>query len=154
MARRFLFTDPLPAIRVEMDGTLLAEDAAVVTVANVETYRGYLSLTPTASPIDGVFDVFVIPRTTRLGVWMRLLKLLLGLAGRWEGVVLGRGRRVRVTAEDGVSEELAVRRGVLPLLIPPGSVEALRTRQAEADVPAGPQGHGAARRRAAPATAA
>jgi diacylglycerol kinase (ATP) len=138
MARRFLFTDPLPAIRVEVDGTLLAEDAAVVTVANVETYRGFLSLTPTASPIDGLFDVFVIPRTTRLGVWMRLLKLLLGLAGRWKGIVLGRGRRVRVTGEDGVSEELAVRCGALPLLIPPGSVKALKTRQAEADVPADP----------------
>lgn len=138
MAMRFLLTARLPAILVEVDGTLLAEDAAVVIVANVETYRGYLSLTPTASPIDGLFDIFVIPRATKLGVLMRLLKLMRGLPGRWEGVVLCRGRRVRATVEGGTPEELAVRRSVLPLLVPPGSVESLRTRQAEADAPLGP----------------
>ncbi len=138
MAMRFLLTARLPAILVEVDGTLLAEDAAVVIVANVETYRGYLSLTPTASPIDGLFDIFVIPHATKLGVLMRLLKLMRGLPGRWEGVVLCRGRRVRATVEGGTPEELAVRRSVLPLLVPPGSVESLRARQAEADVPLGP----------------
>ncbi len=138
MANRYFLTAPLPAIRVEVDGTLLAEDAVVVTVANVETYRGYLSLTPTASPIDGLFDVFVIPRASKLGVLTRLLRLMYGLPGRWEGVVLCRGRCVRVTANGGPPEVLEVRRSVLPLLVPPGSVERLRARQAEADVPFGP----------------
>lgn len=138
MAKLFLLTARLPAIRVEVDGILLAEDAAIVTVANVETYRGYLSLTPAASPIDGLFDVFVIPSATKLGVLMRLLKLMLGLSGRWEGVMLCRGRRVRVTVEGGTPEELAVGRSVLPLLVPPGSVESLKARQAEADVPSEP----------------
>ncbi len=137
MARRFLFNAPLPAIRVEAEGTLLCEDAAVVIVANVETFDGYLNLTPSASPLDGCFDVSVIPRTTRLGVWLRLLKFLLGLPGRWNGIMLCRGRRVRVTVGDGPPEELAVRPSVLPLLIPPGSVERLRTRQAGSDVPVG-----------------
>ena len=58
MGERFLVRAPLTAIRVEVEGTVLAEDAAVVTVANVETYRGFLSLTPTASPIDGFLDIF------------------------------------------------------------------------------------------------
>ncbi len=137
MARRFLFTAPLPSIRVEVGGTLLCEDAAVVTVANVETYSGYLNLTPGASPLDGCLDVSVIPRTTRLGVWTCLAKFLLGLPSRWKGVMLCRGRRVRVTAGNGPPENLAVRPGVLPLVIPAGSVERLRTRQAGADVPIG-----------------
>lgn len=64
VAMRFLFTRGLGSIRVEIDGKLVAEDAVLVTVANVETYRGYLSLTPTASPIDGMFDVFLVPRVS------------------------------------------------------------------------------------------
>ncbi len=137
MARRYLFTAPLPAIRLEVDGTLLAEDAPIVIVANVESFRGYLNLTPTASPMDGLLDVFAVPRSTRLEMWRRLFTLMLGLPGRWNGVMLCRGRRVRVTAEGSAPEELAVRRNVLPLLIPSGSLERLRVRLGEADVPGG-----------------
>ena len=35
-ARRYVFGRAMPSIRVEVDGALIAEDAAVVTVANVE----------------------------------------------------------------------------------------------------------------------
>jgi len=134
MARRFLFGAPLPSVRVEVDGQLVAEDAAVVTVANVETYRGFLSLTPAASPVDGLFDVVAIPRASRPVLWLRLLKLLLGSSGRWDGLVRCRGRRARVVVGGGPAEELTVRRGVLRVLVPPGSVESLRARQAAADV--------------------
>jgi diacylglycerol kinase family enzyme len=132
-ARRYMFATPMPSIRVEVDGALIAENAAVVTVANVETYRGYLSLTPTASPIDGLFDVFVIPRTAKPLVWARLLLLFLQTPGRWSGVLLCRGRQARVTVQGRPTEELSVRRAVLPLLVPPGSVSSLVARQAEAD---------------------
>jgi diacylglycerol kinase (ATP) len=132
-ARRYVFGRPMPSIRVEVDGALIAEDAAVVTVANVETYRGYLSLTPTASPIDGLFDVFVIPRAAKPLVWARLLLLFLELPFRWDGVLLCRGRHARVTVSGRQAEELSVRRAALPLLVPPGSVSSLVARQAEAD---------------------
>src|SRR2546427_8132727 len=105
-AERFILTGPLPSIRVEVDRVLVAEKAALVTVANVETYRGFLNLTPTASPIDGLFDVFVIPRAGRLRLAWRLLALLLRLRGRWKGVRLYPGRRVTVTTPR--------RRAVLP----------------------------------------
>lgn len=134
MAERVLVAAPLPAIRVEVDGALLAEDAALVTVANVETYRGFLSLTPMASPIDGLFDVFVIPAATKLRVWTRIFKILFGLPGRWDGVVLCRGRTVRVTVDGRPPDDLAVRRRAFPLLVLPESVESLRARQAEAEV--------------------
>ena len=134
MAERLLVTAPLPSIRVEVEGVLLAEDAVLVTVANVETYRGFLSLTPMASPIDGLFDVFVIPGAPKLRVWTRLFKILCGLPGRWDGVGLCRGRHVRVTVDGGPPDELAVRRRAFPLLVLPESVERLRARQAEAEV--------------------
>jgi diacylglycerol kinase family enzyme len=132
-ARRFLLGEPLPSVRVEVDGQVVAEDAAVVTVANVETYRGFLSLTPAASPVDGLFDVCAIPRASKPVFWLRLFRLLLGSAGRWDGLVRCRGRRARVIAPGAPPEDLAVHRGVLRLLVPPGSIERLEARQAAAE---------------------
>jgi hypothetical protein len=96
----------------------------------VETYRGFLPLTPTASPIDGLFDVFVIPHASTLGLLRRLLFLWLGLPGRWRGVAIYRGRRVTVTTPRR-QEELRVRRRALRLLVPPGAMEALTRRTVE-----------------------
>jgi diacylglycerol kinase family enzyme len=146
MGERFLVSAPLTAIRVEVDGILLAQEAAVVTVANVETYRGFLSLTPTASPIDGYLDIFVIPGGSKLSVWTRIFKLLLRLPGRWNGVILCHGRNVRVTA-NGRTDELTLRRRALPLLVLPESIETLKVRQteAEAEVSAAPAAAVAAR---------
>jgi diacylglycerol kinase family enzyme len=109
----------------------------LVTVANVETYRGFLPLTPTASPIDGLFDVFVIPRVSTLGLLRRLLLLKFGLPGRWRGVAIHRGRRVTVTTPRR-REELRVRRRALPLLVPPGALEALARRTEEDSPPIEP----------------
>ena len=86
---------------MEVDGAVVAEQAVLVTVANVETYRDLLPLTPAASPIDGRFDVFVIPRTSKLGLAWRLLRLKLRLPGRWSGVSLYRGRTVVVGSDGG-----------------------------------------------------
>ena len=135
MAKRFLIDARLPSIRVEVDGNTLARDATIVTVANVETYRGFLPLTPAASPIDGLFDVLIVPRTTRLRLNLRLLRLLLRAPGRWDGLVFCRGRHVVVTVNDGRREELRTLRRALPLLVPPGSVESLAQRTRDADGP-------------------
>jgi len=132
-ACRFLFSAPLSPIRVEVDGAALAEGAVLVTVANVETYRGYLSLTPTASPIDGLFDVFAISSRSRLVLWMRVLRLLVGWRRGVNDVAFGRGRRVRVTVDGQPPEELVVNRRALPLLVRPESLAELRARQVEAE---------------------
>jgi len=132
-ACRFLFSAPLSPIRVEVDGAALAEAAVLVTVANVETYRGYLSLTPTASPIDGLFDVFAISSRSRLVLWMRVLRLLVGWRRGVNDVAFGRGRRVRVTVDGQPPEELVVNRRALPLLVRPESLAELRARQVEAE---------------------
>jgi diacylglycerol kinase (ATP) len=130
VAQRFLFRARLAGFQVEVDGAQVAGDAVLVTVANVETYRGFLELTPTASPIDGLFDVFVIPRVSKPGLLLRLLRLQLRLRGRWRGVALYRGRRVVVTTPRR-RDVLTVRRGALPLLVPPGTLEVLRRRTVE-----------------------
>ena len=123
VANRLLLRTRLAPFRVEIDGAPVADDAALVTVANVETYRGFLTLTPAASPLDGVFDVCLVPRGSRIGLMRQLIGLLLHLPGRWRGVRLYRGRRVTVTTPQR-REELVVRPSVLPLLVRPGALEA------------------------------
>jgi diacylglycerol kinase family enzyme len=127
VAYEFLFRRRLTTFDVEVDGKLVADDAVLVTVANVETYRGFLPLTPSASPIDGQFDVAVVPRVAKATLFLGLLRLLLRLPGRWPRLVVYRGRRVVVTTPRR-REELTVWRRALPLLIPAGIVEELRAR--------------------------
>src|SRR5712692_9348849 len=135
MAKRFLIDARPPSLRVEVDGTLVADGAVLVTVANVETYRGFLSLTPTASPIDGFFDIFIVPRMSKLRLATLLLRLMLKMPGRWTDALLFRGRRVAVTVNDRRREELRTVRRALPLLVPPGSIERLAQRTRETDAP-------------------
>jgi diacylglycerol kinase (ATP) len=134
VAHQFLFDAGLTPAAVEVDGARVADDAVLVTVANVETYRGFLALTPTASPIDGLFDVFVVPRVSKTALMRRLIWLLLRLPGRWRGVALYRGRRVTVTTGTR-REQLTVRRHALPLLVPPGAIAALLRRTVEDEGP-------------------
>lgn len=134
VARDVLFQMPLPSIAVEIDGRPVADDAVLVTVANVETYRGFLSLTPSASPIDGLFDVCIVPRIGKLRLTAKLLQMMARAPGRWRGVLLYRGSRVAITTE-GRRDELRVSRKALPVLIPAGSMEALRQRTVDEDAP-------------------
>jgi diacylglycerol kinase (ATP) len=134
VARRFLFSTRLPGIRVEVDDRAIADDAVLVTVANVETYHGFLPLTPKASPIDGMFDVFVMPRVAPATLVAQLVRIMLRAPGRWHGVSLVRGRRVAVTS-DGRRDELTTWRRALPLLVPPGAMQALARRTLEDDAP-------------------
>lgn len=135
VAYQFFFRTRLAGFTVEVEGKVMANDAVLVTVANVETYRGFLPLTPAATPIDGLFDVAVVPRVSQIVLLAGLLRLLLR-PGRWRGLRLYRGRRVVVTTPRR-REELTVRRRALPLLVPPGAIEELQRRTIE-DEPASP----------------
>ena len=127
VAYRFLFRTRLASFAVEVDGKMVAEDAVLVTVANVETYRGFLTLTPSASPIDGRFDVAVMPRVSKVALLLRLLRPLLRLPGSRKPLAIYRGQRVVVTTPRR-RDELTVWRQALPLLVPPGAIEELRRR--------------------------
>jgi diacylglycerol kinase (ATP) len=134
VAYRFLFRSRLARFTVEVDGTPVADDAVLVTVANVETYRGFLPLTPAAVPIDGLFDVAVVPRVTKAALLAGLLRLRLGRWARWRRLQIHRGRRVVVTTPRR-REELTVRRNALPLLVRSGAVEELQRRTIEDEPP-------------------
>src|SRR5262245_6486840 len=160
MAARQLSDDRLDPIQLEIDGRAMPGKAGLVTIANVETYRGFLSLTPTASPVDGFFDVCVIPWTTRTRILAQLLKLAIDMPGCRDEIGLYRGRHVRVRVNRRRPEEVRVLPSALPVLVPPGSLERLKARQAAAQaitpVRPGPRGRAAseparAARRARPA---
>ena len=134
VAYQFLFRSRLSGFTVEVDGTQVEDDAVLVTVANVETYRGFLPLTPTAVPLDGLFDVAVVPRVSKAALLAGLLRLRVSSRARWRRLELYRGRRVVVTTPRR-REELTVRRGALPLLVPSGAVEELQRRVVEDEPP-------------------
>jgi hypothetical protein len=75
-----------------------------------------------------------VPRTGKAGLAWRLVRLLLRLPGRWRGVRLYRGRHVVVTTPVR-REPLTVRRRALPLLVPPGAIQALTRRTVEGAAP-------------------
>jgi YegS C-terminal NAD kinase beta sandwich-like domain len=101
----------------------VTEGAVVVSVANVETYGPWLRLTPEASPVDGVFDVFVMAGATKLEVLAKLLRRHLRLPGTQSGMVY-RGRRVTVVS-DSAREDLELLTGALPVLVRPETRRAL-----------------------------
>jgi len=135
MARQILFDLPLPSIRVEVDGRLFCRDAVIATVANVETYRGFLSLTPEASPADGWFDVVVMERASRPRVWARLLGLLLGFGDTHTRLRRCRARRVRVLEKGKAPQEIRMLPGALPLVVPPAVAATLPATRAAATKP-------------------
>jgi len=116
---REILRGPLSSIAVDVDGTRVADDSALVTVANVETYRGFLTLTPAASPFDGLLDVCIMPRTTKARLLARLLALWLRAPGRWNGVRLLRGHAIGVQVNGRPCDEVRVVRAALPLMLPP-----------------------------------
>jgi len=120
-ALRHLRDTPLVPVRVSVDGRVVATDAVIVTVANVETYGPWLSLTPGASPIDGLLDVFVMRRTSKREIFTRLLKRQVRLSGTERGTLVCRGRHVSV----GPRDEIDVMPRRLPVVVSSKTAEAL-----------------------------
>lgn len=130
---------PLPRVRVEVDGERLPGEAALAIVANVPTYRGFLNLTPLASPLDGLLDVFCVPRTTKLRLVSLLFAALLRPPSGRGPAISRRARRVWLEVEGQASEELTVLPGALPVLVPagwPNDGAPRRQRRSAADGPA------------------
>jgi diacylglycerol kinase (ATP) len=134
VALRHLRDTPLAALQVTVDGRVVTQDAAVVTVANVETYGGWLRLTPAASPVDGLFDVFVMQGATKREILAKLLRRYFRLPGASSGARLYRGRRVSVAASRSARNELELIPGVLPVLVSPERAMALNRLLIPADV--------------------
>jgi diacylglycerol kinase family enzyme len=125
MALRHLHETALTPMRVSVDGRVVAKDAVIVTVANVETYGPWLNLTPGASPIDGLLDVFVMRRSSKREILGRLLKRQLRLLATDPGALVVRGRRVSIVAPPNVRDELDLMPRRLPVLVSSETAEAL-----------------------------
>ena len=113
---RSIVNTPLPALGVDVDGVRLTDDATMVLVANVPSYRGFLPLTPSASPFDGLLDVFVVPAMSKARLIALLFAFLLQAPGRWRAVHCRRASRIRVTMAGGVHHDLCVLPGAVPIL--------------------------------------
>jgi diacylglycerol kinase (ATP) len=124
-ALQHLRNSPLPRLRVTVDGRVVARDAVVVTVANVQAYGPWLPLTPEASPTDGFLDVFVMRGNATREILARLLRRHLRLPGTDPRAVNCRGRRIIVTAPPKMREELHVMARRLPVLVPSATAELL-----------------------------
>jgi diacylglycerol kinase (ATP) len=125
------FREAPPArLRVVVDGRLVAVDAALVIVANVKTYGAWLPLTPDASPVDGLFDVFVLRAGTRREVFGKLLRRHLRIPGGIDGTQLCRGQRVSVSGLRSKRDELELLPGALPLVVSRATAAKLRRHQA------------------------
>jgi diacylglycerol kinase (ATP) len=123
-ALRHLRDAPLTPLRVSVDGRVVARDAVIVTVANVETYGAWLPLTPEASPIDGLLDVFVMRRTAKREIFARLVKRQLRLPGADPKTFVCRGRHISV-AGPHLRDELDVMPRRLPVVVSAETARAL-----------------------------
>jgi diacylglycerol kinase (ATP) len=128
-ALHYLFRATLPSLEVRVDGRTVARDAVVVTVANVETYGSWLRLAPTASPTDGLLDVFVMGAATRGGALARLLRWQLRLGEPGRDAPVWRGRRVVVAGPQG-RDEIGLVPGLLPVVVSHEAAEARGLRRA------------------------
>ena len=124
-AARYLRETPPLRRRVVVDGRVVAVDAALVIVANVKTYGSWLPLTPDASPVDGLFDVFVMKGATHRQVFGKLLRRHLRIPGLGSGTLLCRGQRVSVSGLGSARDQLEILPGGLPVVVSPERAEAL-----------------------------
>jgi diacylglycerol kinase (ATP) len=124
-AARHLRDRPVRAFQVSVDGRIVARDAAIVTVANVAAYGPGLPVTPEASPVDGLLDVFCMPDASKREILVRLLRRHLRLPDRQDGTLSRRGRHVSVAGLRPAREELRVLPAALPVLVSAETAAAL-----------------------------
>jgi diacylglycerol kinase (ATP) len=118
--------EPPAAFRVVVDGHVVAQDAALVVVANVESYGPWLPLTPDASPVDGLFDVFILRGASHRQVFLELLLRHLRLPGTDAIGMLYRGRRVSVSGLRRPHDRLETLRHRLPVIVSPETAARLQ----------------------------
>ena len=96
---------PIPKIRVELDGTLAAGEAAWVVVSNVRSYGGPMVLTPNARFDDGRFEVMIQRRRHKADTAhlfaTSMLSWALGIEARPADVTYHPARSVRLSSADG-----------------------------------------------------
>lgn len=91
-----------PPLRVRIDGAEPVVSEGFVLVSNVRAYGGPLCITPDARPDDGLLDVCVLPRGSRLRYLRALAAFFFHCPRRYSGARYFRARTVHVSADDAV----------------------------------------------------
>ncbi len=113
--------------RIEHDGGVLETEGMLVTVANNRYIGGGMDITPEASLHDGMLDLFVVSRLTRIQFLRLFPKVFKGEHVGDPRVTIIRTRRARVEAEGVVAYADGERLGPLPVevAVEPGSLRLL-----------------------------
>jgi diacylglycerol kinase (ATP) len=124
---RELLTFRAPHYRVMVDGQERAFQAMLVAVANHTSIGGGMRITPDAVMDDGLFDLFVVDRMSKLRFLQIFPKVFKGEHTGFPEVHIERVRNVRIEAEGIVAYGDGERVGPLPVEISvvPGAVKLL-----------------------------
>ena len=101
-----LATYRFPRLEVSVDGGEPVAAEGFALISNVRAYGGPLVITPDAQPSDGLLDVCVLRRGTRLAYLRALLAFFFGCQRTLSGAQYFRGRSVRVTAAAEVAYQV------------------------------------------------
>lgn len=124
---RELLTFRAPHYRVVVDGHEREFDAMLVAVANHTSIGGGMKITPDALMDDGLFDLFVVDRMSKLRFLRIFPKVFAGEHTGFPEVHIERVRSVRIEADGIVAYADGERVGPLPVevAVAPGAVKLL-----------------------------
>lgn len=119
---------PIP-FRVDVDGTVLEAEGALVAVGNTDSYGGGMRICPGADPTDGIAEVVFVHAASRARMLRFFPRVFSGSHVELDEVTVLRGKRITISADTEVvgyadGERLAA----LPLTceVMPDSVRVLR----------------------------
>jgi len=89
-----------PRVTLEIDGTRIEQSILLVACANGQYYGGGFHVAPEAKPDDGLFDVCVIDKVSRLKILQKLTYVIKGTHASQPEVKFYRARKVVLTSSD------------------------------------------------------
>ncbi|MGH1548419.1 YegS/Rv2252/BmrU family lipid kinase [Leifsonia poae] len=113
--------------RIQADGRLIEVDAMLVSVANNRSLGGGMRIAPDADLADGMLDLFIVERMSRLRFLRMFPKVFRGEHTDLPEVTLLRAAAVRIEAEGIVAYADGERIGPLPIdvTVAPGALRVL-----------------------------
>ena len=91
-----------PLVNIEYDGQTLTQPALMVSIMNGRRMGGGFMMAPQGKPDDGLFDLCIARQVSRARILGLIPHFMRGTQATQEPIQTGRGRRVIVTAVEGV----------------------------------------------------
>ena len=89
-------------VRLELDGETLETSAVLVAIANAKSYGGGMLVCPDANFCDGLFDVCIIQKVSRIEFLRAFPGVFAGKHTKHPRVMMRRCRTIRVEAQQNV----------------------------------------------------